>query len=167
MTGLELLEAAAPHAVDAGSARSFGEHAAQHLAQPWIAEMAVVLEDNLREMSRTALDALASTHDFFALHLVTGSHAFRVLESHAGPDAAAVMNLGLLAGYLVIGAPTVRHFPTPKEATAAPDLLALCRDDEHDAKLAHTTDAQARHWNDPAYVAVAARYLTRNARGTG
>ena len=47
----------------------------------------------LKEISRACLEVFHATHDFFALHLVTSSHAFRVCAPYAGAGsgrAAAV-----------------------------------------------------------------------------
>src|SRR5690606_16212305 len=107
-TWLELIEetAALPHR--AHDAPDFGDRAEAALHTPGIERLAVVLDDNLRQISHAALSVFAATHDFFALHLVTGSHAFRIVHPYAGPDADAILNLGILAGYLAVGAPSVR-----------------------------------------------------------
>jgi hypothetical protein len=163
-SGLDLLRLASGWRVDPGGDTSFDARADAVLVQPRMAELAVTVNDNLRETSRAALAAFASTHDFFALHLVTAGHAFRILHRFAGPDADAVMNLGLLAGFLAIGAPDVaepsaRAGPTGLPAPAR--LLELCRDDEHDLKVAYSAWAQAAHWQDPAYLVAVEEYLRR------
>jgi hypothetical protein len=156
---------------DAGS--PFGARAARALAHPDLARAAVTLDDNLARSSREALDAFAATHDFFALHLVTGSHAFRILSHLVGPRADALLNLGLGVGYLAIGAPPFSGGPVATGTIDQAGLLALCGDDEHDIKLAWTAWDQARHNADTAYLSVARDYLegstrsgTRAATGT-
>ena len=161
LSGLELLRQAADATLDPDSAAAFDPRAETVLAHPHAADLAMVLDDNLRTMSRAALAAFAATHDFFALHLMTASHAFRLLRPWAGPHADAVMNLGLLAGYCAIGGP---ELPSGPPAVMAPTpsrerLLALCRDDEHDFKVAYSAWAQARHWHDPAYLTAVETYL--------
>ena len=161
ISALELLQRAAGADLDPGAAGAFDPRAETVLAHRRIEDLALVVDDNLRQMSRAALAAFAATHDFFALHLVTASHAFRLLRSWAGPQADAVMNLGLLAGYCAIKAPEI-----PSEPPASPELppskerlLALCRDDEHDFKVAYSAWAQAQHWQDAAYVKVVESYF--------
>ncbi|MEQ8860061.1 MAG: questin oxidase family protein [Pseudomonadales bacterium] len=168
--GLDLLRQAEGWHPDLGADAGFGVRAAGVLAQPEMARMTWTLEHNVAAVSRAALDAFAATHDFFALHLLTGSHAFRLVRPYLdlpGPVADAMLNLGLLAGYVVIGAPPVPRFEPPAGA-ARPDrrkLLAWCRDDEHDLKVAYSASAQAEHWQDAAYAIAAAEYL--RAVGSG
>lgn len=149
------------------TAARFGERAAAALALPGMAALAVVTDDHLRELSRGALAVFAGSHDFFALHLVTASHAFRLLYPYLylrlGPRTDAVFTLGLMAGYLAAGAPDPAPLlvPTTTPPPGNQELLALCSDDEHDIKLAHAAGAHAEHWGDPAFRHVAAAYLHR------
>ena len=130
-----------------------------------------LFHNNGQQIARAALCCFAATHDFFALHLVTGSHAFRLCRPYAGPHADAIQNLGVLTGYLAIGAPEVpgdalEQTGTPERSAAARTLLNLAsEDDEHDLKLAHTAIAEAEHWQEGAFVAAAARYLGARSRG--
>jgi hypothetical protein len=116
------------------------------------------------------LDVFAATHNFFALHLVTASHAFRILYDHAGPHADATFNLGLAAGYAAVGAPEFESRQTPACQAEIPDqiaqesLLSLCADDEHDYKLAYSATRQAEFFNDARYLDVARTYLLRHIR---
>ncbi|MEQ8483040.1 MAG: questin oxidase family protein [Pseudomonadales bacterium] len=145
----------------------FSRRADAALSLPGMAALAVVTDDHLRTMSRAALMVFAGSHDFFALHLVTASHAFRLLypylQPRLGPRTDVVFTVGLLAGYLAAGAPAPAPWPGPDVAPppTSPELLALCRDDEHDIKLAHAAGAHADHWRDPAFRHVARSYLGR------
>ena len=133
---------------------------------------AQIVPDNLRQMSRAALDVFASTHNFFALHLVTGSHAYRLLEPFAGERSAAIFNLGLLAGYAIVGAPEFEPTGTCESAAqpaVGPGELAPAAgwrdgmsDDEHDIKLAYSAQCQADYWADARYIEVARGYFSRN-----
>jgi hypothetical protein len=166
---LALFQAASRVAVPAADGSDFTARAEQALGAPEMPRLARVVPDNEREMCLAALGAFAATHDFFALHLVTASHAFRVLRPWAGPNADAVLNLGLLAGYLAIGAP---RFP---EAAAGlgpvptrQALLEAChehhRDDpEHRIKLAYACWRHAEHWREPVYLYTAKAFLERPA----
>ena len=118
------------------------------------------VSDTLRTVTRVALDIFASTHDFFALHLVTGAHAYRILFEYAGADRDRLFLLGVAAGYLAVNTPAF----TPLEASELPndiDWLALCRPDEHDYKLTYSALDQAQYWNDPSFASAAYTYLSR------
>ena len=114
-------------------------------------------EDVLKALSRASIEVFDATHDFFALHLVTGSHAFRVCSPWAGLRWDAVYSVGIAAAYLAIGAPPFSALPT---ASAELPLDALSTDsDEHDIKIAYTSLMQANAFGDPVYRWVATRYL--------
>jgi hypothetical protein len=111
----------------------------------------------LKELSRACLEVFDATHDFFALHLVTSSHAFRVCSPWAGPNWGAIYSAGIGAAYLAIGAPA---FAPLARASANLPMPALSSDtDEHDIKVAYSSLAQAKAFGDPTYRWVAARYL--------
>lgn len=113
--------------------------------------------DVLRALSRAGLEVFDATHDFFALHFVTGSHAFRVCSLWAGLRWGAVYSVGIAAAYLAIGAPSFSALPT---ASAELALDALCTDtDEHAIKIAYTSLMQAKAFRNPTYRWVANRYL--------
>lgn len=145
--------------VNIGAARTFTERASMVIDNSGFADLAQVIPGNLQEMSRGALDVFAASHDFFALHLITGSHAFRLLLPYAGPLAQPLLNLGLLAGYVAAGAPAFTRF-TEASASSA-DWLNLMDTDEHDWKLAWSARQQSAAFSDSAWVAAADRYLRR------
>lgn len=111
-----------------------------------------------KDLSRSCLDVFHATHDFFALHLITGSHAFRICAPWAGPDPQALFSVGLAAAYLAIGAPTFA--PVEDSVPTSPIEGLSHTSDEHDIKLAYSCATQARAFADNAYDWVAARYLT-------
>lgn len=151
-------------------ADSFSRRAEAALALPGMAALALVTDDHLRAMSRAALAVFAGSHDFFALHLVTASHAYRLLHPYLcpqlGPRTDVIFTLGLLAGYLAAGGPAPEPLPatTPGPPPTASQLLALCSDDEHDIKLAHAAGAHADHWDEPVFRHVARTYLALRGR---
>jgi hypothetical protein len=109
------------------------------------------------ELSRACLEIFDASHDFFALHLVTGSAAFRVCAAWLKPDSERLLSVALAATYITLGAP---DFWPVRGGTAALPLAALASaTDEHDIKLAHACRAQADAFSDTTYVSVAARYL--------
>ena len=114
-------------------------------------------EEILRDVSRSALEIFHSTHDFFALHLVTSSHAFRVCAPWAGPGSSALFSVGIGAAYLGIGAPPFAPLPS---ASAELPLQWLAADtDEHDIKIAYSALMQSSAYEDPTYRWVAMQYL--------
>jgi hypothetical protein len=110
------------------------------------------------DLTRACLEVFDATHDFFALHLVTGSHAFRVCSPWIGRDAEGLFSAGLSVAYAALGAPP---FPGPERRSEARlDVSALVRaTDEHDLKLAYSCLTLARSDADPSYEDVAERYL--------
>jgi Questin oxidase-like len=114
--------------------------------------------DAVKELSRACLEVFAATHEFFALHLVTSSHAFRICAPWAGPNAGALFSVGIAVAYLAIGAPRFESLPI----VGAPLPLGALSTaiDEHDIKLAYSCLMQSRAYADPTYCWSAARYLT-------
>lgn len=109
------------------------------------------------ELGRACLEVFDATHDFFALHLVTASHAFRVCSPWAGPSGEGVFSVGISAAYLALGTPAFRL--VARASAALPlDRLAVS-EDEHDIKLAYACRASAHAHGDPTYEWVARRYL--------
>jgi hypothetical protein len=109
------------------------------------------------ELTRACLEVFHATHDFFALHLVTGSHAFGVCAPWIGEHADGLFSVGIGAAYVAIGAPTFAPIAAAAGALRL-DKLATATD-EHDIKLAYTCRALGRTTGDPTYEWVAERYL--------
>lgn len=125
-----------------------------------------LIPDCLDSMTRTALDVFAATHDFFALHLVTGSYAYRVLHAFAGPDADALFTLGLLAGYGAIGAPPFSSGAATSASQAdrgKGSWMELAGADEHNIKIAYCAHRLAQLLQDDAFAEVTLDYLSSRA----
>ncbi len=142
--------------------RRFDDCLAQVCRATAFRRVAVMIDDPLRAYSGRALSVFAATHDFFALHLVTGAHAFRLLYDFAGPDRDAIFALGVLAGYASVGAP---DYPVPADgvSTSRPDAawLDLVGDDDHRIKLTFSAQSQWEWSGNPAYAETAFAYLNR------
>ncbi|MEO8181696.1 MAG: questin oxidase family protein [Deltaproteobacteria bacterium] len=108
-------------------------------------------------ISRSCLEVFHATHDFFALHLVTGSHAFRICSPWAGPHPERLLSVAIAAAYLVVGAPDFE--PIQARRAELPTRQLRSATDEHDIKLAYSCRQQARAYADAAYEWVAAQYL--------
>ncbi len=117
----------------------------------------------LQDVSRTGLEVFHATHDFFALHLITASHAFRICSPWGGDGMARLFSAGIGAAYLAIGAPP---FADVAAVRGAIDTERIARaTDEHDIKLAYSARAQARAWHDPTYEWCAQQYLAPRLSG--
>jgi Questin oxidase-like len=114
-------------------------------------------DDVLEELSRACLEVFHATHNFFALHLVTSSHAYRICAPWVGPDAGALFSAGIALAYLAIGAP--RFDTLPPISGALPFEAISSASDEHDIKLAYSCQMQAQAYADSTYCGVAAQYL--------
>jgi hypothetical protein len=114
-------------------------------------------------------EVFAASHDFFALHLVTGSHALRVCLEHLReppPEVDALAYCAVVAAYLAVGAPefsatAARDHDAP---SFEPSTFLMRTRDEHDLKLAYSCAAQARAYDDDDYLAAARGYLCRGDR---
>jgi Questin oxidase-like len=135
----------------------FNDRYAAIIAAADLAPVAGPIEHVMPALGRACLAIFDSTHDFFALHLVTAGHAFRVCAPWAGDAAAGLFSTGLAIAYLAIGAP---HFAPPACAPVSLPRDALARaTDEHDLKLAYSCRAQAAAWQNPAFEWCATAYL--------
>jgi Questin oxidase-like len=111
----------------------------------------------LAELGRASLEVFHATHDFFALHLVTASHAFRICARWAGSDLTGLFSVGMGAAYLAIGAPLFQSLARRDGKLPIDELVTAT--DEHDLKLAYSCSAQARAFSDPTFEWCAANYL--------
>ncbi len=121
----------------------------------------------LEALSSACLEAFHATHDFFALHLVTASHAAAVCEALAGPSFSGICGVGLAVGYLAIGAPELAGIAPERVPPDVPPLAPRPGMDEHDIKLAFACESQLALRGDLRYRWVAARYLEARLGSAG
>lgn len=134
----------------------FNARIAQVVAQVPLRPAAVGAGDPWRAITGASLQVFDATHDFFALHMVTASHALRVCAPYAGDAAPAIGSVALASAYLAVGAPAFAPVDRPAVSSLPPpDDTA----DEHDIKLAFSCADHARVFDDSRYTAVAAAYL--------
>lgn len=113
------------------------------------------------DISAAALTVFHSTGDFFALHLVTGMHAFRQCLPWLPAQRAALATVGIAAGYAAIGAPALGALPSADESVPNVELATLLRSgDEHHIKLVYSCKTHSSAFSDPRYNFVAARYVS-------
>lgn len=115
----------------------------------------VVLPDHRRRVAELGLGLFNDTHDFFALHVVTGTHALGVCADAIGLPADGLLSAGFLAAYMTIGAPRFDPVARPTPARV---------DDEHDAKLAFTCMDQARLLDSGRYRDACAVYAAAGSQ---
>jgi hypothetical protein len=120
----------------------------------------------LRDIARFALQAYTEREDFTLLHIVTGCHAFRIVQGYANDQALARRYLwqATLAAWL-----TVAATPAGSRQTAQPGgsmleareiaARALRSSDDHVIKLCHSALCEYREYGDAGYLRVATRKL--------
>ena len=101
-----------------------------------------ILDDNRTRVAEEVLSIFNHTQDFFALHMVTGAHAFDICTEAIQINADGVMNAGLAAAYLAIGAPNFVPDATPKP---------IHMDFAHDVKVTFSCFDQAQRLNSERY----------------
>jgi len=118
----------------------------------------------LRDIAGFALQAYAQREDFTLLHIVTGSHAFRIVQAYAGDQALArryLWQAALAAWLTVVVAPGKRQAPQAGGMLDEGEIAAraLYSRDDHVIKLCHTALCEYREYGDAGYLQVATRKL--------
>ena len=119
----------------------------------------------LREVAGFALRAYVQREDFTLLHIVTGCHAFRIVQRYANDKALALRYLwqaALAAWLTVVVAPASRRasgHSWPGLGEQAIAERALLSSDDHVIKLCYSALCEYREYGDPAYLSAAARKL--------
>jgi hypothetical protein len=119
----------------------------------------------LRDIARFALQAYAEREDFTLLHIVTGCHAFRIVQPYANDKALArryLWQAALAAWLTVVILPAGRR----RAGEQARELdereiaaRAILSSDDHVIKLCHSALCEYREYGDRAYLRVATRKL--------
>jgi hypothetical protein len=135
---------------------------------PALAGMAVqpVAAPLLPDIARFAVQAYNRREDFTLLHIVTGCHAFRIVQRYANDGALArryLWQAALAAWLTVVAAPAgakQRAVPAgdaPGEREIA--ARAVLSSDDHVIKLCYSALCEYREYGDPAYLQAAIRKL--------
>jgi hypothetical protein len=120
----------------------------------------------LRDIARFGLEAYARREDFTLLHIVTGCHAFRIVQRYANDKALAARYLwqAALAAWLTVVATESRAAesgqdgPAPgEEAIAEIQASAIRSSDDHAIKLCYSALCEYREYGHPGYLRAAAR----------
>jgi hypothetical protein len=120
----------------------------------------------LADIARFALRAYGGREDFTLLHIVTGCHAFRIVQPYANDKALArryLWQAALAAWLTVVAAPAGAQQP-PVQAGDAPGeggiaARAVLSSDDHVIKLCYSALCEYREYGDPAYLQAAIRKL--------
>jgi hypothetical protein len=121
-------------------------------------------DGSLAAIARAAVHLhVASGDDFAALHGVTGTHAYRMIEPFV-PDRGLGRRYlwqALMAVYVYIGAPDVRTPVADGRLPGWDQVLAraAASNDDHHLKLTDIAREECRHYGDPNYVRAAALHL--------
>ena len=113
------------------------------------ADSCVGMVDDHNIYAEAVLDLMNGAHDFFALHLVTGHHAFKVSTDGLASVRDEWLATGLVAGYVAAGSPDFVSGVAPH---------AFHTDFEHEIKLAFTCHDYAKTTGSAAYRAAAIEY---------
>jgi len=117
----------------------------------------------LREIARFALQAYGRREDFTLLHIVTGCHAFRIVQRYASDKALAARYLwqaALTAWLTVVAAPAGKDEGGEGGrafSEAAIAAQAVRSSDDHVIKFCYSALCEYREYGDPGYLAAAAR----------
>jgi hypothetical protein len=120
---------------------------------------------SLREIAAFGLDAYWRREDFTLLHVVTGCHAFRIVQRHASDGALARRYLWqavLVAWLTVVAAPESRAQAGGEEPAASEEVIAaraILSSDDHAIKLCYSALSEYGEYGDPAYLQIATRKL--------
>jgi hypothetical protein len=128
---------------------------------------------SLGDIAGFALEAYGRHEDFTLLHVVTGCHAFRLVERFVNDKALARRYLwqAAVAASLTITprAGDAAHDEPANCGTAPEDLarLATQATDDHVIKLCYTALCEYRHYGDGRYLEIARRKLATVGLTTG
>jgi hypothetical protein len=120
---------------------------------------------SLREIAAFGLDAYRRREDFTLLHVVTGCHAFRIVQPYANDKALARRYLWqavLVAWLTVVAAPMGRAQAGGDDAEIGEEEIAaraVLSSDDHVIKLCYSALCEYGEYGDLAYLRIAARKL--------
>jgi hypothetical protein len=109
----------------------------------------VVTEDTPRALARAAAQACAGSGDFTALHLVTATHAMRVLARFVDEPLAGWRWFWQAYAHAVVAAGLQRQPTAPLHSWSHLEQAALASDDEHLIKLVDSCREEERAWAGP------------------
>jgi hypothetical protein len=127
--------------------------------------------DGLARVAHAMAELYIATGSFAALHCVTGTQAYRVLEPFVPPgfvpDARRYLWQALVAAYVSVGAPAVALGSRPARLPSWDEIAAKAIEtlDEHDVKLADIAREDERHFDDAIFRWAGARRVGLAPKG--
>jgi len=119
-------------------------------------------------LAKLSLHTFLSAPSFVTLHLVTSSHALRVVDSIVPLRYEWLVGYwtAWLAAYVSLGAPDVRFDHTPRATRTWAEVLAetVAADDDHLNKLVYSCRQQFAAYDEPLYLDAADLYCARTIR---
>lgn len=140
--------------------------AAQDGAVNAVAARLIVTEDTPRLLARAAAQALAGSGNFTALHLVTATHAMRVLTRFVDEPLVAWRSFWQAYAHAVVAARLQRQAPAVLRSWEELERAALGSDDDHVIKLVDSCREEERAWGEPGQTLwrqAASQYVARAA----
>jgi hypothetical protein len=140
--------------------------AAQDGAVNAVASRLIVTEDTPRLLARAAAQALAGSGNFTALHLVTATHAMRVLTRFVDEPLVAWRSFWQAYAHAVVAARLQRQAPAVLRSWEELERAALGSDDDHVIKLVDSCREEERAWGEPGQTLwrqAASQYMARAA----
>jgi hypothetical protein len=127
-------------------------------------------DDSLEGIARAVVRLhVASGDNFTALHGVTGTHAYRMIEPFVPDRSMGRRHLwqALVAAYVYIDAPNLGAPVAGGKLPSWHQVIAeaAASDDDHKLKLTDIAREECRHYGDPTYLRAAAMHLSRCVRG--
>lgn len=119
----------------------------------------------LDDLAGAAIALYWQTGDFTVLHMVTATHAARVLFTRfpelATTDAIGALWGAVCAAYASIGAPPPAELPLSSETLPWTDIFgrAIPSNDSHVIKMTYTCHSESARYGSALYRAVAARLV--------
>lgn len=123
-----------PPSIDISSSR-FDDRYEEVLDADTFAVHTHVLENNEARVAEDVLGLFNHTQGFFALHMVTGTHALGICTEAIEANMDGLMNAGVAAAYLAIDAPMFVESAKPR---------AINMDFAHEVKIAFSCFDQAQ-----------------------
>ncbi|MFM7531457.1 MAG: questin oxidase family protein [Rubrivivax sp.] len=129
-----------------------------------VAARLLVTEETPRLLARAAAQALAGSGDFTALHLVTATHAMRVLTRFVEAPLAGWRAFWQAYAHAVVAARLQRRPAARLLEWETLVAAALASDDEHVIKLVESCREEERAWAEPGetlWRQAASQYVAR------
>ncbi|MBI2809779.1 MAG: DUF4243 domain-containing protein [Candidatus Melainabacteria bacterium] len=123
--------------------------------------LAITSETTLKDFADLALNIYLSTKDFTTLHMVTSSHASRIMMPYVKDKELFLKYFyqAFLAAYLTVGAPAIASHETSLQADEKliEEIKAAAQkaSDDHDIKLTYTALEEHRAYQNNLYLRAA------------